>query len=420
MQPNTQSNGRVCTICSKTVLRTQPSTLCSKCSLIFHNACVGDSTSEIRSRTCTKCIRASPTPSLLLKPPQLMIQPNTTQNSPLFYSPLPSTPSPTETSVAIDEIRNQLDSAYHTQTSITPADDNNTQSSKRALSESPNTSPSNRQPAKLQCIASTQSLGAMETNAKQDLDNLPREVPWYIQAMWRENRGNHETLIESISALSDRVVAVERRVDNIVTDRSNDLKSKSLVDPCELRFSGLPPDSLADMRDTIKTILAVIQRADAFNFVTRVRQWYPTLTSTNDPNQTTSSQSVTGNNASQASRTANVMEVTAEDRAAGTVTIVAEFVSPKIRDSVLRSAFALKEHTMKSIFGIGADTPIFINPIYPAPVYRLLKASLGKYKELRYLKPIVVNLTVFMRPSAGVLLPITSLAIDLHNLKPNQ
>lgn len=72
---------------------------------------------------------------------------------------------------------------------------------------------------------------------------------------------------------------------------------------------------------------------------------------------------------------------------------------------------------MKSIFKKCTETPIYVTPIYPTPVYQLFSAAIKKSRELRYARPVVRNLCVFMRPTTKDLIPVSSLA-KLNTFKP--
>ena len=49
-----------------------------------------------------------------------------------------------------------------------------------------------------------------------------------------------------------------------------------------------------------------------------------------------------------------------------------------------------------------------MNALWPDPIHKLLKYATARHKQLGYLRPVVKNLTVFMRPTRnGQLIPVT-------------
>ena len=91
-----------------------------------------------------------------------------------------------------------------------------------------------------------------------------------------------------------------------------------------------------------------------------------------------------------------------------------------MRDDILRRTPGLRDLTCENIFGAGGDAKLSVNALWPDPVHRLLKYAFAKHKQLGHLRPIVKNLTVFLRPTKnGPLLPVTCEA-DIDALTPRQ
>ncbi|KAJ8681985.1 hypothetical protein QAD02_017777 [Eretmocerus hayati] len=85
---------------------------------------------------------------------------------------------------------------------------------------------------------------------------------------------------------------------------------------------------------------------------------------------------------------------------------------------VLRNAKKLKDKTAQSIFGAGGNNRIFINQVYPRPVYALLREARKASKTLNYAPPIVKNMLVFMRESSESELILVKDTADIKNLRP--
>ena len=88
------------------------------------------------------------------------------------------------------------------------------------------------------------------------------------------------------------------------------------------------------------------------------------------------------------------------------------------RDDILRKTPGLKSLDCQTIFGTGGAAKLSVNALWPDPVHKLLKYATSRYKQLGYLRPLVKNLVVFMRPTKdGPLLPVTCEA-DIDALAP--
>ena len=89
-------------------------------------------------------------------------------------------------------------------------------------------------------------------------------------------------------------------------------------------------------------------------------------------------------------------------------TLVFTLASPEARDDILRTTSMLKDLHCQAIFGVGGSSKLSVNGIWPEPVHKLLKHASAHYKRLGHLRPVVKNLTVYMRPTKnGPLLPVT-------------
>ncbi|XP_058789696.1 myb-like protein AA [Phymastichus coffea] len=94
--------------------------------------------------------------------------------------------------------------------------------------------------------------------------------------------------------------------------------------------------------------------------------------------------------------------------------------STSSRDRVIAATARIRELTVLSIFGCGGSTPVYVRPVYPKVIYDLLTKARAACTSLGYLRPVVRNLRIFVRPTFNSeLLPILC-EEDLYLLPPNQ
>lgn len=164
-------------------------------------------------------------------------------------------------------------------------------------------------------------------------------------------------------------------------------------DTCEAIFSGLPA-TLLDTQAAATRVLTAINLPALASFITRIRPWHP-----RDPRS-------------------NNREAASQEPA--TMAIVVKFVSPSIRDDVIRNANLLETFSSQTLFGSGGATRIYLNALYPKDVYRLRAKAFRVAKEKGYDRPIVKNLVVCMRATRdSPLIPVYSDA-DLAALAPRR
>ena len=98
--------------------------------------------------------------------------------------------------------------------------------------------------------------------------------------------------------------------------------------------------------------------------------------------------------------------------------LVFTIASSEARDDILRRTPGLKNLDCQAIFGIDGSAELSVGALWPDPVYKLLKHATALHKQLGHLRPVVRNLTVFMRPTKnGPLHPVTCEA-DIDALLP--
>ena len=59
-----------------------------------------------------------------------------------------------------------------------------------------------------------------------------------------------------------------------------------------------------------------------------------------------------------------------------------------------------------------------VNALWPDPVHKLLKYATARHKQLGHLRPLVKNLTVFMRPAKNGPLLLVTCEADVDALAP--
>ena len=92
---------------------------------------------------------------------------------------------------------------------------------------------------------------------------------------------------------------------------------------------------------------------------------------------------------------------------------------PAARDDILRKTPGLKDLDYQSIFGAGGGAKLSVNALWPDPIHKLLKHATTSYKQLGHLRPVVKNLTVFMRQTRnGQLIPVACEPMSTRSLAP--
>ncbi|KAJ8670350.1 hypothetical protein QAD02_001609 [Eretmocerus hayati] len=88
------------------------------------------------------------------------------------------------------------------------------------------------------------------------------------------------------------------------------------------------------------------------------------------------------------------------------------------REMIMRNAKKLQDKTAQSIFGVGGNMRIYINQVYPRPVYTLLREARKTSEMLNYAPPVVKNMLVFMRETSESDLILVQDAADFKNFRP--
>lgn len=108
------------------------------------------------------------------------------------------------------------------------------------------------------------------------------------------------------------------------------------------------------------------------------------------------------------------------------MSVVVEFSSPHIRDKVLRNSKLLRETQAHQLFGSRDKNEncengrVSIRPLWPKDVYNLWRSAHACYSDLNYARPVIKNLTVFMRETYDSSLIRIDSPHDLTCLKPRK
>lgn len=234
------------------------------------------------------------------------------------------------------------------------------------------------------CISSSSSTSStiiMATNAiaPEERAEIEANAPIWHRSFLQEYRSDKAEMRN----LTVKLAQVENQTDGIA-------RAMAMTDSCEVRITGIP---LSDSNTPLELALRVLEfigLESPKSHVLSKRDW------TNKA----------GTNVSES------------DTIKSTTSIVIELAAAKTRDSVLLKAGNLRDKTATDVFGYGGNTPIYINALWPAPVYKILREARRVASLLHYASPIVLSLVVHMRETRkSDPIPIYSIS-DLKLLKP--
>ena len=167
------------------------------------------------------------------------------------------------------------------------------------------------------------------------------------------------------------------------------LSHRALKDPRELLVRGIPPSINHEPMQLAASLLRALNLHLYVQLITEAREWKPP--------PRTRPPSALGAAAPPAPLPATPLRA-----------FVFKLANPEARDDILLKTPALKDLSCQAIFGTGGAAKLSVTALWPDPIYKLLNYALSRYKQLGHLRPIVSNLTVFMRPSkTGPLIPVT-------------
>ena len=201
-----------------------------------------------------------------------------------------------------------------------------------------------------------------------------------------------DEVVQSQQALSTRVNAeltsmhanVSRNT--FVTEES--IIHRSLEDPREIIVRGIPQAVTLEPLQIAAALLTALKLPKLAPLVTEYRVWNPPA------REGPADRPVTG--APLALAPAVPLRA-----------FVYKLACPATRDDILQKSPGLKNLDCQMIFGDGGRAKLTINALWRDPIHKLLKHATASHKQLGHLRPVVKNLTVFMRPTKnGPLIPV--------------
>ncbi|KAJ8682495.1 hypothetical protein QAD02_018287 [Eretmocerus hayati] len=359
-----------CVVCKKVTSRgIRPTISCTDCDDIFHPQCIElDGDSLLAPYCCSNCATQRITSNCLSSNPAPVGSTDTS---------LHSQTASTSTSLPQPPFSTPPTSSPEASSDTTPSTNNTNANSKKRPASSP--SPTYTRVTKVARSSSSTTSPEMAAHLSQkelDLrarrDQIESSAPEWHQLFlsdYRTECANNES----------RFAKIERKSDCV-------LQALSMTDENEIKISGIPAILQATLIESAEKILEEIGFPSSKRLIIDHREW-------------------------PASRNVN------DDQQVQHRTVILKLVGGA-RDAILRKAKNLRGKTAESIFGLGGNSPIFLSPMYPRPVYQLLREARKTSKALNYAPPIVKNLIVFMRENIdSALIPIRDLA-DLHALPP--
>lgn len=209
-----------------------------------------------------------------------------------------------------------------------------------------------------------------------------------------------EKLVDRVKNLEARVTAIESSKQPDISEIRNEISALSqnaeIEDNCEVLISDVPYSSDLELPAVAEKTLAALGLSTFTPHVVNTRKWTVKLPSKRlrpSPGPTTN-----------------------------TTSIVVEFSGPHVRDKVLRSSRLLRNANCRNASRDGCPNNPSIRPLWPKPVYNLWRKAVGCYSNLNYARPIVRNLSVFMRETCdSPLIRINSLEeLDRLQARPNR
>ena len=226
-----------------------------------------------------------------------------------------------------------------------------------------------------------------------------------------------QTIDRNQAALNARhdadIAAVQAGVSFNSAVNQDALNHRSLEDPREIIVRGIPPAVQLEPAPLAAALLTALKLHHLVLFITGWRAWDP-------PARADRRRIAAAASPAAPALAASALAAPALAAPALTASLLFTFAFPAARDDILRRTPSLKDLDCQTIFGAGGPAKLSVNALWPDPVHKLLKLATARYKELGHLRPLVKNLTVFMRPTKnGPLLPVTC-EEDINALTPPQ
>ena len=198
----------------------------------------------------------------------------------------------------------------------------------------------------------------------------------------------------------DEMAQVRTDIARISASNQNSLNWRSLKDPREIIVRGIPLNVQQEPSQLAAALLTALDLQELVPLVTKWHVW----------NQS-------GRTARPDLAAAAVVPA-APAPAAQSRAFVFTLACAETCDDILKKTPALRNLDCQNISGAGGKAKLSVNALWSNSVHKLLKYPSARYKQLGHLRPLVKNLTVFMRPTRnGPLHPVTCEA-DINALVP--
>ena len=181
----------------------------------------------------------------------------------------------------------------------------------------------------------------------------------------------------------------------------------ALTDSCEIMISGVP--SQLSYNQVVDNVSAALDLPSAGQFIVEAREWKARIPKPKDRKISTPQPSHDSYSLHHRSPSIGVTNRRS---------VVLKLSSSCVRDTFISRASKLARTNAQAVFGMGGSSRVFIQPLWPEPVYKLWRSALVAQQTLKYARPIIRNLSIFMRKTRDSrLIPIYSQQ-DLDALDP--
>ena len=276
-------------------------------------------------------------------------------------------------------------------------------------------------------LESAESVAAA-SHPEAELDGamraLLKEAPPYMQCFYQLLNRTHNTQAENtrtLNSLVSRVGSIEQNqqalsvisarydtelaavrayIARFTNAKQEERERSTLEDPREILVRGTSLSVTHEPMQLASALLTALKLERHVPLVDRWRSWNP-------PARAAEGVEAVANVPAQVTLVEAVVNVPAP--AVQRRALVFTLACPSARDDILRRTPGLKNLDSQAIFGVVGTAKLSVNALWPDAIHKLLKSATWLYKSLGHQRPIVNNLTVFMRPTKnGPLIPIYS------------
>lgn len=217
----------------------------------------------------------------------------------------------------------------------------------------------------------------------------PDKVPpsWFVSFVKEDKKFKASTTdqLQKIYASNVEIKAEQIKIRHELTWRRT---RDTLIDDCEILVSGLPTNADIMLEEATRRLLITIGMRDAVPYIRSARKWI--VRNAADPS------------------------TALEQR---DIPYVFKVGSQTVRDDIMLAASRLKNTSTTSAFGFNSTNRIYLRAIWHKPVHELYSSACRITKELNLPRPIVRQLTVFIRRAQRAELEPIYSQEDLFSLK---